>query len=140
MSARPRQHSISSKEAGSVSAFVVLLATCLAALLGLVAEGGQVMEMRAAAMTEVEQAARTGAAQLSPTTVHAGDILDGGDAPAAAAILVMSGDGHPGSAIVKGTTVTAAIRPFSVATPLLSLVGVPSIEITATASATALAG
>lgn len=127
-------------ERGSVSAFVLLLSVGLTALLGLVAEGGHVMAEREAAMAEAEQAARVGASQLSVPALRSGGIIDGDGIPARAAMFVMAADGHPGTATVVGATVTATVTPYSVATPLLALVGVPSIRITAHASATAVAG
>jgi hypothetical protein len=127
-------------EEGSIAAFTVLLCTALVALLGLVAEGGQVLADRETAMAEAEQAARTGAAQLSAGTLHLGGIVDGGAEPVHAAEYVMAADGHPGTARAAAGLVTVTVTPFSVSTPLLSLVGIPSVTISAHASAEAVAG
>ncbi|MHB1986927.1 MAG: hypothetical protein ACYCSF_02920 [Acidimicrobiales bacterium] len=125
---------------GSIAAFSVLMCTALAALLGLVAEGGLVLATREAAMAEAEQAARAGAAVLSPGTLHAGDIINGGRGPADVAELVMATDGHPGNASAANGVVTATVSPFSVPTPLLILAGIASITVSARASAQAVAG
>ncbi|MGO9560598.1 MAG: hypothetical protein ACLPQS_09020 [Acidimicrobiales bacterium] len=129
----------SRRDEGSIAAFTVLLCAALVALLGLVAEGGQVLADRESAMAEAEQAARTGAAQLSPSTLHLGGIVDVGPEPAQAAEYVMAADGHRGVARAAGDVVTATVTPFSVSTPLLALVGIPSVSISAHASAKAVA-
>lgn len=129
-----------SGDAGSLAAFVVLFSVALFALLGLVAEGGAALDARMAAVTEAEQAARAGAADLSPATVHAGGLLDDGAGPVSRAEAVMASYGHPGVATVSGSAVSVTIRPFSVATPLLGLVGVPTMTVTATATARPIAG
>lgn len=128
------------REDGSISAFAVLLSLALAAMLGLVAEGGQVLIAREAAMAEAEQAARAGAAQLSPATIHSGGIIDPGDGPVRVAEAAMAAAGHAGTARVAGSSVTARVTPFEVATPLLALVGIPRVTVTASATAQAVDG
>jgi hypothetical protein len=123
---------------GSVTVFVLLLTVCLACLLGLVANGGAVLSAREAAISEAEQAARAGAAVLAPATIRQGGIASGGVQAMTAAELFMELSGHPGTAVADGDTVTASVTPFRVPTPLLALVGIPAIAISATASATAI--
>lgn len=125
---------------GSIAAFTVLICVGLAALMALVAEGGQVLVARETAMAEAEQAARAGAAVLSPATLHAGGILDDGLGPTEEAEYVMAAAGHAGTATAASGEVTATVNPFSVPTPLLSIVGISSISVTARASADAVAG
>lgn len=134
MTARPRA------DRGSVTTFTLLICLGMVALLGLVAEGGDVLAAREQAVALAEQAARAGAAQLSPTTLHLGGVLDQGGNPVLAAEYLLAVGGHPGYATVTGNTVTATVRPYAVSTPLLRIVGVPSIAVGATASATAVAG
>ncbi len=129
----------SGHDTGSIAAFTVLLAVSLAALLGLVAEGGEVLAAHSLAMSEAEQAARAGAAQVSSATLHSGQILDLGSSPVEIAEQVMALDGHPGTASVSGDTVTATVAPFRVATPLLGLVGFAFVTVSASASAMAVA-
>ncbi len=131
---------VARQDAGAVTAFVVLLVVALAALLGLVAEGGEVLSVKEAAVAEAEQAARAGAAALVPATVRLGGISTGGAAAVGAAEYYMALNGHPGTAVDRDGTVTATIKPFPVATPLLALVGIGSMTVTASASATAVAG
>ncbi|MGH9169600.1 MAG: pilus assembly protein TadG-related protein [Acidimicrobiales bacterium] len=125
---------------GSVTVFVLLLTLCLVALLGLVANGGAVLSAREAALAEAEQAARAGAAVLMPGTVHDGGIATGGSQASNAAEQYMEVNGHPGTATASGIEVTAHVSPFAVSTPLLGLVGVDSIEVSATAEAEAVDG
>lgn len=120
-------------------AFVILLMPCLLALAGLVAEGGMVISAKQRAMAEAEQAARAGAAKASVAGLHDGLILAPGDAPAKEAEFVMAADGHPGVASTSGGRVTATVEPFSVATPLLALAGVPHVMVSARATAQAIA-
>jgi hypothetical protein len=127
-------------EAGSVTPFVLIVCVCLAALLGLVAEGGLVLSAREAAVAEAEQAARAGAAVLSPDTVRAGGTSDGGSSAVGVAEYFMILNGHPGTANAAGGVVTATVSPFRVSTPLLALAGIATVTVTATASAQAVAG
>lgn len=127
-------------DSGSVTAFVLLLTVCLAALLGLVAEGGQVLSARETAVAEAEQAARAGAAVLSPSTVRAGGTSTGGASAVGVAEYFMALNGHPGQAFAAGDSVTATVTPFSISTPLLALAGVGSITVSATATARSVDG
>ncbi len=128
------------RDEGSVTPFVLLLCLGLATLLGLVAEGGLVLSARETVLAEAEQAARAGAAMLTPATLRAGGIAPDGAAAVTAAEADMAASGHPGVATDHDGTVTATVRPFRVRTPLLALAGVPSITVTASASAEAVAG
>jgi hypothetical protein len=128
------------RDEGSVTPFVLLLCVCLTALLGLVSEGGLALSARETAVAEAEQAARAGAAVLTPGTVRAGGISSGGSSAIDVAEYLMALSGHPGTATDEGGVVTARVSPFRVSTPLLALAGVSSITVTATASARAVAG
>jgi hypothetical protein len=127
-------------DAGSVTPFVMFMCVALAALLGLVAEGGQVLSARETAVAEAEQAARAGAAVLTPATVRAGGTATGGREAIDVAEYLMALSGRPGTATAAGGVVTVTIKPFSVSTPLLGLAGYGSISVTATASARAVDG
>ena len=127
-------------ETGSVTPFVLLLLVALCAVLALVAEGGALMTARLATEAEAEQAARAGAAVLSAATLRAGGVATGGQAAVAAAERYMAENGHPGQAWATGDSVTAEVRPYTVATPLLSLVGIGHETVAASATAIAVAG
>lgn len=138
--ARPRVRCDRRTDAGSVTPFVLLLTVALAAVFGLVAAGGRVMSIREAAMTEAEQAARAGAAVLSAATLRSGGIATGGAAAVAEAELVMSQSGHKGTATADGDSVTAVVSPFRVSTPLLALIGLRHVTVSASATARAVSG
>ncbi len=127
-------------DAGSVTPFVLLLCVCLAALLGLLAEGGLVLAARESAVAEAEQAARAGAAVLTPATVRTGGISTGGSEAVAVAEFLMALNGHPGTATDSNGVITATVTPFRVSTPLLALAGISSITVGASASSRAVAG
>jgi hypothetical protein len=128
------------RERGSVTPFVLLLCTGLAALVGLLAEGGLVLAAREATVAEAEQAARAGAAALAPSRVRAGSITALPSSAVAAAESVMSASGHPGTATDADGVVTVRVAPFTIRTPLLALAGIGSITVTATSSARSVAG
>ena len=127
------------RDDGAVTPFLMLLVVALTAVLGLVAEGGQVMSAREAAAQEAEQAARAGASVLSAAKLRSGGIATGGPAAVAAAEELMAASGHPGLAWASGTSVTARIDPYEVATPMLAVVGILHIAVSAEASARAVA-
>jgi len=128
------------RDAGSVTPFFLLLVTALCAVLALVTEGGALMTARLAAETEAEQAARAGAAVLSAATLRAGGIATGGAAAVGVAEQFMAGAGHPGTAWASAGSVTAAVRPYEVPTPLLALAGVREVLVSGSATAEAVAG
>jgi Flp pilus assembly protein TadG len=118
----------------------MLLCVALVALLALVVDGGRTLSAREAALTEAEQAARLGAAQLSATSLHEGETAFEVTGAIAAAEQFMTASGHPGTAVVLGTQVVATVRTYKLATPLLSFVGFSSMPVSASASATAVVG
>ncbi len=123
---------------GSVAVFALLVCLALTALLGLVAEGGAVLSAREQAMAAAEQAARTGAAQLSAATLHAGGIIDAAPACVKTAEAALAELGVRGTATAAGDEVTVTVTPFHVSTPLLALVGFTSMTVSARASAVAI--
>jgi hypothetical protein len=128
------------RDAGAVTPFVMLLCVALTALLGLVVDGGRALSAREKAFGEAEQAARAGAAQLSAASLRGGSTVVQVGRATAAAESFMTASGHPGSVAVMGSTVVATVRTFMLPTPLLALVGIDEIRISASASATAVAG
>ena len=127
-------------ELGALTPFVTLLCVALIAVLALVVDGGRALHARETALTEAEQAARVGAAQLSVASLHAGLTTFQVASATAAAEQYMAAWGHPGSAVVIGTAVVATVRTYELATPLLALVGIDSLPVSASASATVVVG
>lgn len=127
-------------EQGALTPFVMLLCVALMAVLALIVDGGRALSARQAALSEAEQAARLGATQLSIASLHAGRTsFQIGNAEAAAE-RYMSASGHPGSAVVVGACVLATVRTYALATPLLALVGIDHLPVSASAAATVVVG
>jgi Flp pilus assembly protein TadG len=127
-------------EEGIVTAYVVLLVSMLMVVLGLAFDGGIALSARQAAYAEAEQAARAGAAALSTSSLRLGGVDPAIAEAAAAAEGYMAAAGHPGTVSVNGDEVVAVVLPYRISTPLLGLVGIPSLEVSATAVATAVTG
>jgi Flp pilus assembly protein TadG len=125
----------SSREAGSLSVFVLILAVALFALVGLVVDAGRAIAAKGAAMDEAEQAARTGADQVSVDALRQGRVEIEPSAAVQAAQAYLNAVGQSGTASVSGSTVTVRIDE-SEPTVILSIVGIDRISISAVASAT----
>ncbi len=126
-------------EAGSITAFVLLLLVALVALLGLVVDGGAAMAAHQAAVDEASQAARAGAGAVSVDALRHGSLTL--DAPAAVreAQAFTEAAGHPGTATVSGNVVTVTVE-YRMPTTVLGIVGVSWLPVSATASAVDLEG
>lgn len=119
---------------GSVSAFVVLLLVALMAFLGLVVDGGTALSAHQSAVDEAEQAARAGAGALSVEALRSGTFQLDPAAAVAAAEQFTRVAGHPGTASVSGGVVMVQIH-YRVPTAVLGIIGIPSLPVSATASA-----
>jgi hypothetical protein len=130
----------SSGEEGIVTAYVVLLVSMLMVVLGLAFDGGIALSARQAAYAEAEQAARAGAAALSTSSLRQGGVDPAIAQAVSVAEAYMAAAGHPGTVSVTGDKVVAEVLPYRIPTPLLGLVGIPSLEVSATAAAAAVTG
>ncbi|HET6651722.1 MAG TPA: pilus assembly protein TadG-related protein [Nocardioides sp.] len=125
-------------ESGTATAFVVGFAIVLLACAGLVIDGGTALNARMTLADDVEQAARAGAQEIDIVALRANDVvqLD----PRAAegrAHAYLGGLGYTVStATAFGDQITVGARD-QVAPKLLSLVGVPPFDISASATAQA---
>jgi Flp pilus assembly protein TadG len=126
-------------EHGIVAAYVTLLVVPLLALLGLVCDGGRAMAARQAAAAEAADAARAGAGQLSVAALREGTLALDQPAARRAAFAATVAAGHPGRVLVTQSQVTVVVS-YRVPTLLLGIVGVPSIAVSASASAVDVAG
>ena len=124
---------------GQLLAMTAVFMAMFLALAGLVADGGRYLDARQAAASEAEQAARAGAAALDGGQLHAGTLTIDPAAATAAAEQYMRTAGHPGVAWVAGNTVYAQIS-YRQPTQLLGIIGVGSLQINVTESATDVAG
>jgi len=126
-------------EDGQFLAMTVVFMTMFLALAGLVADGGRYLDAKEAAASEAQQAARAGAGSLDVGLLHAGTVAIDPTAATAAADSFMASAGHPGTAWVVGDTVYTQIS-YRQPTQLLGIVGVSSLDIAVTQSATDISG
>lgn len=135
MTGRPRRVR---DEDGTATAFVVGFAVVLLACAGLVIDGGSALNERMTLADNVEQAARAGAQEIDIVALRSNDVvqLDPRAAEARArGYLGSLGYGNV-DATAFGDSITVGARD-QVAPKLLSLVGVPPFDISATATAQA---
>ena len=127
-------------EEGLVTAYVVLTMAAVASLLGLAVEGGMALNARQAAYVEAEQAARAGASALTAAGLRDGRVQIAVGVAVGVATQYMRDSGHPGTARVLGNQVITRVDPFVVPTPLLGIVGIGSLTVSASAAATVVPG
>lgn len=125
-------------ERGSASIWAILIiAGAFTVLLGLVVDGGQVIDARVAASRAAAQAARAGADALSSASVRNGhDAIDVETARARAQTYLRDAGMH-GTVSVAGDTVTVTVTGRS-NTRILGVIGITSFPIDETESARAI--
>jgi len=126
-------------EDGQFLAMTVVFMTMFLALAGLVADGGRYFDAKQAAASEAEQAARAGAGSLDVSQLHAGTVALDPATATSTAKNYMTSAGRPGSAWVVGNTVYTQIS-YRQPTQLLGIIGVSSLQVTVTESATDISG
>ncbi len=124
---------------GQFLAMTAVFMTMFLALAGLVADGGHYLDAKQAAASEAEQAARAGAGSLNISELHAGTIAVAPASAVTAAEDYMTAAGQPGTAWVVGNTVYAQIS-YRMPTQLLGIIGVGSLALSVTESATDVSG
>lgn len=124
---------------GQFLAMTAVFLTMFLALAGLVADGGHYLDVKQQAVSVAEQAARAGAGSLDVGQLHAGSIAVDPVTAVTTAENSMASAGQPGRAWVVGNTVYAQIAE-PVPTQLLGIVGVRSLHLTVTESATDVSG
>ena len=127
-------------DSGQVTPFVVVLTIALIAFAGLALDAGMALSAKVQALDAAQAAARAGAQQLNLTAYRERNIaeLDPPRAEAAARGWLTSA-GLDGTVTATTTTVTVTVQR-TVRTQLLQLVGVRSLDVSATATATAIHG
>ncbi|WP_242625221.1 pilus assembly protein TadG-related protein [Krasilnikovia cinnamomea] len=133
-------HRAGGVDGGQVTPFVGLLSVALVAVAGLVLDAGLAISAKVQALDVAQSAARAGAQQLDLNAYRTRGItrLDTGRAVSAARSWLASA-GMSGDATATATTVTVTVRRDS-RTQILHLVGVRSLHVTASATATAVHG
>lgn len=125
-------------EAGSASAWaLIVMATAFTALLGLVVDGGNVIDARLNASRAAAQAARVGADALSQASLRNGhDSVDTAIATARARSYLHAA-GMNGTTTVQGQTVSVTVRDRA-KTQILGVLGISSFPVQETQTAVAI--
>jgi hypothetical protein len=129
---------VSRDERGSASIWAILvIAGAFTVLLGLVVDGGRVIDERVAASRAAAQAARAGADALSAASVRNGSDAVDAETARARAQSYLRDAGMDGTVSVAGDTVTVRITAES-ENQILGVIGVTSFPIDETESARAI--
>ncbi|MGE7434001.1 pilus assembly protein TadG-related protein [Kitasatospora sp. NPDC001175] len=124
-------------DAGMVSAFTIAIAAGLLALLGLVTDGGLVLAAKVEASGQAQEAARAGARNLDLAKLRTDRTMQLGPGEAqSAADTYLRAAGATGQVRATTQEVTVTVERTQ-RTQLLSLVGITSLRVTATATARA---
>jgi Flp pilus assembly protein TadG len=126
-------------ERGILSAFVAVMALVLFVVAGLTIDTGRAIVAQRLAADEVEQAARTGAGQVSVQALRSGRVVLDDTAAVRVAETYMVVSGHPGVATTRGGVVTAKVS-IQIPTSILGIIGVADLRVSATASASDVVG
>lgn len=124
-----RQH----RERGSVTAFVVVLATAFILLAGLIYDAGLAMAAKTSAINEAQQAARTAAEALEPQDLRDGALVTNPGQAEADAQTYLTAAGDTGTVQVEGDQITVTVVHHQ-STAILGLVGISQITVTGTAT------
>lgn len=129
---------MSRDERGSASIWAILvIAGAFTVLLGLVVDGGRVIDERVAASRAAAQAARAGADALSAASVRNGSDAVDAETARARAQSYLRDAGMDGTVSVAGDTVTVRITAES-ENQIFGVIGVTSFPIDETESARAI--
>ena len=125
-------------ERASASAWALLVISgAFTVLLGLVVDGGRVLDARTAASKGAAQAARVGADALSSASVRDGRDAINVEAANARARKYLHDTGLTGTVTVRGRTVTVTVNGRS-STQILGFIGIESFPIRQTETAQAI--
>ena len=124
-------------EQGAAAAVVVLFTLALLAAAGLVIDGGYALGAQRRAMNSAEQAARAGADALDEAALRNGTVRVDPTRADQVASAYLDAAGVTGSVTAQGDQVTVTVV-IDQDTTLLSAVGVDSIHVEATATATSI--
>jgi Flp pilus assembly protein TadG len=125
-------------ERGSASIWAILtIAGAFTFLLGLVVDGGRVIDARIAASRAAAQSARVGADALSSASVRNGNNAIDVDAAKARAQEYLHDAGMTGTVSVTGQTVSVTVTGSS-ETQILGVIGITSFPIEETETAQAI--
>ena len=122
-------------ERGSASVWAMLVITgAFTVLLGLVVDGGRLLDARTASSRAAAQAARVGADALSSASVRDGHDAINVEAAKARAQNYLHDAGMSGTVTVSGRTVSVTVTGKST-TQILGVIGIDSFPISETETA-----
>lgn len=124
-------------ERGSITLFTLIISIALLATAAVVIDAGYAMGDNRKAMTQAEQAARVGADALSESKLRSGITAVDRDRAIAAAQRYLAGVDATGTVRVNGGQVTVTVTREH-ETTMLSAVGVGTLPVKATATATSI--
>ncbi|MEW9532861.1 pilus assembly protein TadG-related protein [Microbispora sp. NPDC049125] len=126
---------------GSITPFALIFIVTLILFVGLAVDGGAKLRAGWEAVGIAEEAARAGAGQIDRRAAYEGRvfIVDRG-AAVRAAQAYLSATGRPGSVAITGPDSIRVRVTVTKPTWLLSLVGLSSVSMTATATADLVSG
>ena len=126
-----------SRDAGTVTAFTVILTLGVLAFAGLVLDAGLAVSTKVHAISVAQSAARAGARELDVPALRTTDVIRlDQNAARAAAQSWLAHVGMTGTVTLTPTTVSVSVRTTR-RTQLLQLIGLTQIPVTATTTAVA---
>lgn len=123
-------------DSGHISVFTVVITAALLIVAGLVLDAGLALSAKTRALDVAQSAARAGAQQIDLAAYRTGTLRLNQNAAAAAARGWLATAGMTGEVTVTGTSVSVTAHT-SRRTQLLTLIGVRSLDVSASATATA---
>ena len=126
-------------ESGVLTAFVAVTAVALLVIVGLGVDTNRAIAAQRLAADEAEQAARTGAGQISVEGLREGRVTLDDSAAVMAATGFTVLNGHPGTATAGDGTVRVRVA-ISVPTVILGIVGIRALNVVGTAQASDVSG
>ncbi|TQS08484.1 pilus assembly protein TadG-related protein [Microbispora hainanensis] len=128
-------------ERGSITPYALIFIVVLMLFVGLAVDGGAKLRAGWEAVGIAEEAARAGAGQIDRRAVYEGrEFTIDRSAAARAAQAYIRASGRPGTAAITGPGSIRVRVTVTKRTWLLSLVGLPSVSMTATATADLVSG
>ena len=129
-------------ERGGLSLMIVILFAVLAALAGIVVDGGAKLTADETAVALAQEAARAGATTVNVSTAYASGsfVVDQGQALSAARSYLVSAGYNRFTAVAVGARAIRISVTITEPTRFLSLIGIDSFTSTGTATASLLTG
>jgi hypothetical protein len=123
------------RDSGHITAFVVVMTSALLLIAGMVLDGGLILSARLRAVSEAQEAARSGAQAIELREYRqTGDVVLDPPRAVAEANAYLAGIGVDGEAHVRGDNVIVTVRRTQ-PTQILNALGIDSVSVRATGTA-----